>query len=198
MQGHDSVLKTDGRVSVAGRDRCSPPKIIYVDQRQKPRRVNDMGNSSGKKKAEFLGMPYGTACGRLKKMVMFKLLQALNEDKCFRCGEAIENVSDLSLEHKEPWLHISQERFWDLDNISFSHLTCNTKHRRYRNGRCEKKGPAGMAWCISCQQFVPEDRFGKNPREDRDRVLRGECNDCRKKKGWDHKNRKSSKRKGIA
>ena len=72
-------------------------------------------------------MPIGTASARLKKNIMFDLLCRLNENKCYQCGEIIENAENLSVEHKIPYLHSEnpQELFFNLDNIAFSHLKCN-------------------------------------------------------------------------
>jgi hypothetical protein len=87
-------------------------------------------NNSNRKRAAFLGMPFGTACGRLRKNILFHLLKRLNENVCFKCREVIETSKELSVEHKLPWEGISVELFWDLENISFSHLRCNRPHRR--------------------------------------------------------------------
>ena len=182
MREHDSGLNPDGRDSAADRDRCPPPLPL-----------KEVGISSIRRKTDFLGMSYGTACSRLRKLMLLELLRRLKEDKCFRCGKKIENVADLSLEHKEPWLYVSKELFWDLDNISFSHFICNVRHRRHKSTILSKKAPLGTAWCTSCRGFVSTKKFGKNKRGDRNRILRSECNDCRQKKGWDH-----TKRKGRA
>lgn len=79
------------------------------------------------KKQQVLGMPYGTACNRLRKLILFKCIQELGKDTCCLCGEKIENVGDMSIEHVVPWLNSDtpKELFWDLDNIAFSHLKCN-------------------------------------------------------------------------
>lgn len=79
------------------------------------------------KKASQLGMPFGTACNRLRKLVLFKLLCELNKNICFQCEATIESADQLSIEHKQPWMDTPspQELFWDLDNIAFSHLNCN-------------------------------------------------------------------------
>lgn len=78
-------------------------------------------------KAERLGMPIGTASNRLKKKILLQLLRRLEEDFCYRCSERIQTVEQLSIEHKEPWLsaHEPASSFFDLDNIAFSHLSCN-------------------------------------------------------------------------
>lgn len=83
-------------------------------------------------KSLTLGMPFGTACNRLRKNVLFRLLKKLSENVCFKCGQLIDIVDDLSIEHKLPWEGRSAELFWDLENIAFSHLHCNRPHK---NGR---------------------------------------------------------------
>jgi hypothetical protein len=81
---------------------------------------------SNKTKAELLGMPHGTACARLRKMILFKFVKQLNLDICFQCNLKIEDEKQLSIEHKIPWQQ-NPTLFWDLDNIAFSHLGCNIK-----------------------------------------------------------------------
>lgn len=79
------------------------------------------------RRAEQLGMPYGTATGRLRKMILFDLLKRHNENICFKCGESIQKIEDLSIEHKQPWENRDTALFWDLDNIAFSHIHCNRR-----------------------------------------------------------------------
>ena len=83
------------------------------------------------KKAKQLGMPFGTACNRLRKELLFKLAKLCGLDTCGRCGERIEKADDLSIDHKIDWLDTDPDLFWDLDNIQFSHKTCNRKARKY-------------------------------------------------------------------
>jgi len=58
---------------------------------------------------------------------MFDFAQRLNIDTCYRCGEKIGNVDDLSIEHKTAWQSSDDpiKDFYDLGNIAFSHLNCN-------------------------------------------------------------------------
>lgn len=79
------------------------------------------------KQADQLGMPRNTASMRLKKMVMFDLVQKLGLNSCFQCGKIIKKLSELTVEHKIPWLNSDKpaELFFDLDNIAFSHSVCN-------------------------------------------------------------------------
>lgn len=92
-----------------------------------------MGN---KEKNATLGMPSGTACNRLRKLVLFRQLQKHKENICVRCNKEIEKVEDLSIEHIKPWEGISAELFWNLDNVAFSHLSCN---RPFRCGPVRKE-----------------------------------------------------------
>ena len=85
----------------------------------------DKGNAT---KAQALGMPFGTATNRLRKALLFSMAKRLDEDHCFRCGEQIKYLEDLSIEHKVPWLGAEDPvgLFFSLDNIAFSHLSCNS------------------------------------------------------------------------
>lgn len=123
-------------------------------------------------KSEQLGMNIGTASSQLKKRIMFKLLQRLGEDFCYQCKERIESVDDLSVEHKVAWLHVSPDLFWDLDNIAFSHLSCNIKAANRPLDR-RKYASEGTAWCSRCKAYLPLSSFNlwKNG-------IKGVKNDC--------------------
>ena len=79
------------------------------------------------KKDLQLGMSHGTANNRLNRMLLFSMVQKLGLDVCFRCGRKIESINELSIEHKVAWLNSNnpKELFFDLDNVTFSHLSCN-------------------------------------------------------------------------
>lgn len=125
---------------------------------------------SSKKKSIQLGMSHGTASHRLKKNVLFDLLKQLKKNVCYRCNREIEIVSDLSIDHKEPWLNSGDPKgkFFDLDNISFSHLSCNCGNARQPNKIIP---PEGMEWCKYCKNFKPLDNFPENYKHHR-------CKDC--------------------
>ena len=108
-----------------------------------------MGN---KKKSKQLGMSYGTASGRLRKTILFTLLAMLDLNVCFQCGEVIEEERGLSIEHKIPWLDSKDpiKLFFNLNNIAFSHLSCNRAAARPHN---KIKCPEGKSWCSICKQF---------------------------------------------
>lgn len=81
------------------------------------------------KKAALLGMPIGTATGRLRKSLMYSLADKLGLLTCHRCAEQICTEESLSIEHKVAWESADDpvKMFFDLDNIAFSHLSCNIR-----------------------------------------------------------------------
>lgn len=117
---------------------------------------------SNENKSNQLGMPFGTACNKLRKLVLFGILKKHGENICVRCNEFIESVDELSLEHIKPWENISVSLFWNLENIAFSHLHCNKPHV-YHGGKFQRKdSPPGTAWCTVCKKFESVNRFHKN------------------------------------
>ena len=125
-----------------------------------------MPNTSNTVKASQLGMPFGTAMAKLRKSLLFRMAQRLNEDLCYKCGLKIEKIEDFSIEHKKPWLHISPTLFWDLDNIAFSHVACNKPDRPHSpKGIPFIKRPEGMNWCSRHRKMLPISQFNKNKSE---------------------------------
>ena len=96
---------------------------------------------SNKVKGIQLGISFGAASNRLRKLILFNLLKKHNENYCYRCNKKINNSNELSIEHKKPWLYSKNpvELFFDIENIAFSHLKCNIVNRR-----CQQK-----SWGIS-------------------------------------------------
>jgi hypothetical protein len=135
------------------------------------------------RKEEQLGMSFGSACNRLRNSIMFDLVCSAGRNICFRCGQRIVSASDLSIDHKEPWLGVDVCLFWNLNNIAFSHRSCNTDARRRsgnpEGGRINRKiGPKGTAWCAGHKDFVSLDMFSNNKRNWND--VETYCKDCRK------------------
>ena len=116
------------------------------------------------RKADILGMPYGTAGNRLRKLIMFYLLQRHGENVCFKCEKPIETVEELSIEHIRPWQLGGAHLFWDMENIAFSHLRCNRQSvsKPGSGVKLRKVGPEGTAWCNRCKEYLPVERFYKN------------------------------------
>lgn len=89
------------------------------------------------KKAKQLGMNPSTAQNRLTKDILFKLICETGKNFCYHCKEEITRET-LSIEHKTPWLDSKDPvgLFFDLDNIAFSHLSCNAAAARKDGGKC--------------------------------------------------------------
>lgn len=82
------------------------------------------------KKSEQLGMNPSTASNRLVKDLLFMFVEKSGY-KCFRCKKDMSR-GDFSIEHIKPWIDSEnpKEFYFDLKNISFSHLACNIKASR--------------------------------------------------------------------
>jgi len=75
-------------------------------------------------------------------MILFELIKKCNLDVCFRCKKTIEKIQELSVDHKIPWLDSKnpKELFFDLNNISFSHLSCNCSSHKVVISTKEQRG----------------------------------------------------------
>lgn len=85
------------------------------------------------KRQKQLGMNYGTATYRLLRDLLF---YKVKDQKCYRCGCEMSR-EDFSLDHKINWLDSEDPKgiFFDINNISYSHKGCNSRHTRfYGNG----------------------------------------------------------------
>jgi 5-methylcytosine-specific restriction endonuclease McrA len=94
------------------------------------------------KKEHQLGMPWTTATNRLNRIIMLSLAQQCGKNICFRCEEQITSVDDFTVDHKKSWLDVSPELFWSLENIAFSHSTCNKKAGRKPSAWGTNRRPA--------------------------------------------------------
>jgi hypothetical protein len=116
------------------------------------------------RKSEILGMPFGTACYRLRKKIMFAMLKGrVFSSKCHACTLEIETIDDLTVEHIKPWQVGGAALFWDLDNIAFSHEACNKVHT-HGGGRPTRKKSDTEFWCNRCKSYLPPEAFYKNKR----------------------------------
>jgi hypothetical protein len=86
------------------------------------------------KKSELLGLNYSSASSSLRKQIIFHLAGALGLLACHQCGEEIE-LERFSIEHKDPWMQADDPKasFFDMNNIAFSHLSCNSRASYYPN-----------------------------------------------------------------
>lgn len=82
------------------------------------------------KKKQQLGMNPSTAQGRLLKDILWSFVDT-SGSLCFQCGNKMSR-DNFSIEHKIPWLDSEDPvgLFFDMENIGFSHLTCNVKAGR--------------------------------------------------------------------
>ena len=87
-----------------------------------------MSVNGNNRKDVLLGEPHGTAAHKLRKAIIFKYVQMMEHDTCYRCSKKIESIDDLSIEHKTAWQSAPDPRaaFFDLSDIVFSHLKCNS------------------------------------------------------------------------
>jgi len=120
-----------------------------------------------------LGIPKGTAYGRLRKAIVFELLRRIKQTRCFRCQDNL-TLATLSLDHKQNWFPIDSTLFWDLSNIAYSHRRCNSQFRTPQALQAaavnasllvfinRKTGATGAEWCGGHQAFLPVTSFHKN------------------------------------
>jgi hypothetical protein len=88
------------------------------------------------KKTKQLGMNPSTAAHKLKKSILFSFAQKLGYAWCYQCATEIKDIDKFTVEHKEPWLDSDDpaDKFFDLENIAFSHARCNYKAARVKEG----------------------------------------------------------------
>jgi hypothetical protein len=76
------------------------------------------------------------------------------------------------MDHQEAWLDNSSDLFWDLENIGFSHIGCNS---RAANRKSEKKvshgthsgyshGGCRCRICTEAHREYQREFYRKNPR----------------------------------
>lgn len=103
------------------------------------------------KKVSQLGMNPGTASYILVKDILFSIISE-NGIVCFHCNLPLTRDT-FSIEHKVPWLDSENPRgmFFDLRNISYSHLSCNSKASRKRSVECsDRKTAKRFCKCEYC------------------------------------------------
>lgn len=79
-------------------------------------------------KISQLGMNPGTASARLVKDLLWKFIVDAGQDTCIRCDGKMRR-DNFSVEHVKPWMNSEDPvgLFFNLENISFSHQSCNTR-----------------------------------------------------------------------
>jgi hypothetical protein len=77
-----------------------------------------------------LGMKILSARLKLMRMIIFDYARKDGTLKCFRCGKEILSYEDTTIDHIKDWRNVDPVLFWDLENISYSHYSCNVKGNR--------------------------------------------------------------------
>lgn len=144
------------------------------------------------KKKEQLGINPSTAQHKLRKLILFSFVKRLGLDECYQCKCKIENVEELSIEHKVPWLDSKNplELFFDLDNIAFSHLSCNVGAGRKVN---LTKVVDGKQKCRVCEENKFLSDFDKH--KSRGNGYVNECISCRRERDKKYKKNLRNKNK---
>ena len=131
-----------------------------------------MGKATQQKKEQQLGMSLGKARRILESSLMFDLAKQLGLLTCYRCQKPIETVRELSRDHKVPWLDSINpvELYFDINNIAFSHLSCNSGDSRGTRTPVSKHGTNNRynkykCRCIECkaarsQRLHARDSYG--------------------------------------
>ncbi len=92
-----------------------------------------MDKSIQKKKLQ-LGMNPSTASHRLVKDLLYRYAVVTRSQYCYHCNKFMSR-EDFSVEHKTPWLDSNDPvgLYFDLENVTFSHLSCNVSASRQGN-----------------------------------------------------------------
>lgn len=103
-----------------------------------------MKKDTNSRKTVQLGAPIGTTSNRLKKSIMHSLLKRLSLNFCYRCAAEILTPEELSIDHKIDWLDSKNptELFYNIDNIAFSHHSCNCAAAKKTNQKCTIRSSA--------------------------------------------------------
>ncbi len=117
------------------------------------------------KKQNQLGMNPSTASGRLVKDVLYSLVVQTDQNNCYQCGLPMSRDT-FSIEHKEPWLDSEDPLglYFDLNNISFSHHSCNVaaarKVRKHETPEDSKEAhlKTSRDWKKNNRVYDPEER----------------------------------------
>ncbi len=148
-----------------------------------------MSKKTNDKKKEQLGMAPGTARNRLVKSMMFRMAKELDLLWCFQCGAEIEFEHELSIEHKEPWLDSDNplKLYFDLDNIAFSHHSCNCSAARQPDRR-DDLDKENKSKCRTCVEVKDKSDFHK--RSTRWNGVDDECKVCKNSRMKRHMRKK--------
>lgn len=93
-------------------------------------------------------MAVSTARSKLYKEIVFSLAVECKKNVCLRCNKTISKSSEFTVDHKIGWRFKTNasELFFDLNNIAFSHNSCNSSFVGGRRGRQGETGVRGVAF----------------------------------------------------
>jgi hypothetical protein len=156
--------------------------------------TSKLADANRKRKVlQQLGLSTGVARNRLIRFILFDFVQRLFLHLKQVSSPKIEQVEELSIEHKQPWLDIDPILYWDLTNIAFSHLACNRPHRKPGGISQRKISPEGYSWCCGCKDHLPVAQFYEK--------VKGRWNgyswQCRKCQANSNKKYKALRKRGV-
>jgi len=124
------------------------------------------------KKTTQLGMNPSTAAHKLRKSLLFNFAKQLGFCWCYQCAEEIKDIDKFTIEHKVPWLDSENppDKFFNLDNIAFSHASCNYSAARYKKAEpCPSVNSYRMGCrCDGCKKAKAEYRIKRKDLKGRD------------------------------
>ena len=100
-----------------------------------------------------------TASGRLVKDILWSLLVETNKHLCCKCNKEMTRET-YSIEHITPWLDSDDPvgLYFSLENISFSHLSCNISDARRPKPRSKEETQAYKnEWARNRWQSLPKE-----------------------------------------
>lgn len=115
-------------------------------------------------------MNCSTAQNRLVKDLLYYYAVESQQVSCYHCKKPMTR-ENFSIEHIDPWLDSDDPigNFFDLQNISFSHLSCNIKASRIphkqdltEDERKDKSNKATKEWWNRLGKKKQQDRRRKN------------------------------------
>lgn len=86
---------------------------------------------------DILEMGFAHANHRLKQQIIYNMAEKSRLNMCFKCGQKIRSVEDLSIEHINGWNN--EQELLDINNISISHLHCNCGASNAGSGKLAKQ-----------------------------------------------------------
>ena len=122
-------------------------------------------------KHSLLGMNPSTASHRLVKDLLWKMIVELKQNSCYHCNVEMTRET-FSIEHKKPWMCSEEplKTYFDLENISFSHLSCNVGAARKPNKLSDEEREASRLRANEKKKLFERSRY--TPERRREKFLK--------------------------